>query len=226
MTAVPQPCTPEPGTSRWQSLKRRLGTVCAQAGEERSLQSAVAEKKDGRARAFQFGNTVGSLVSCPRFKAYIVLFFSQVVIEDESGGVLKTYELQRPKSENRGLKRTHDRVGWFQGNSFTNDNSQKQSKKTADEKDTNGMQVRFTIDQQGRRMTERDFILEMQNMDPRTRRQVVAQSSTLQRGKAMARRDAASPGQEVSGEIQSGEGIQYADGPCQGNQRCDDRRMV
>ncbi|KAL2760879.1 hypothetical protein ACRALDRAFT_1045982 [Sodiomyces alcalophilus JCM 7366] len=176
LRAALQPRKPEPGESRWQSLKRRVSDACAQEGEKRKSKSAEKKKRQP-ARAFQFGNTI--------------------VIEDESGEVLKTYQLQRPKLEKEGegpgltaAKSTTGRVGWFQASGDENANGQtKTKKKTTDEQNTDGRHVRFTIGQQGKRMTERDFILEVQKLDPRTRREVVAQSSASLPIKAMASRD-------------------------------------
>ncbi|ROT42122.1 hypothetical protein SODALDRAFT_341654 [Sodiomyces alkalinus F11] len=192
---------PEPGLSRWQSLKRGFSNVCTQEREKRRLKDA-AERKHKPARAFQFGNTI--------------------VIEDEAGEVLKTYELQPPEEKqgpdligqcrkylgiggpstrlprqqestaesSAAVKRTASRTGWFHGSGDAkNDDGQKEKKKTADGQNTDNKHVRFTIGQTGKRMTERDFILEVQKLDPKTRREVVAQSSASQPVKAIASRD-------------------------------------
>ncbi|KAL0931395.1 sodium/hydrogen antiporter nha1 [Colletotrichum truncatum] len=172
------------------SFKRKVEDVYTQEVEKRKEKSK-SERRHEPARAFQFGNTV--------------------IVEDEDGEVIKTYELPSTKtgkeiggitqqslkylgmgeSSAAGAAKAPPKSGW-QG-IFRGGDSEKPKKNAAEEEQNDDRHIRFTIGGVGQRMTKEDFIREVQKLDVKTRREVVDQSTASQRVKSIAKGDVPSP---------------------------------
>ncbi|EXK30037.1 CPA1 family monovalent cation:H+ antiporter [Fusarium oxysporum f. sp. melonis 26406] len=158
-------------------FKKRVGEVYNTEMEKRKEKGQ--DRRHEPARAYQFGNTI--------------------IVEDEDGEVVKTYELPTTKGENSEAgpsttpgEKTAAKPGWtnfggvFGGNSS---NEQTRKKSIAENQAADDKAIRFTIGGVGQRMTKEDFIREVQKLDSRTRREVVEQSSASQAVKKVAKQD-------------------------------------
>ncbi|KAG7105478.1 hypothetical protein HYQ45_018577 [Verticillium longisporum] len=185
--ARPAPAQRSGSIVNWTNFKQTVSGVYRDEMEKRKVKS---DPKHAPARAYQFGNTI--------------------VIEDEAGEVIKTYELPTDKQKDGpdllqqcqrylGLGGSFDKApvtpgaegepsapaeglfkkGWLFGGASGN--------KAAAQELAEDKQVRFTIGGAGRRMTKDDFIKEMRKLDPKTRHDVVEQSSAPPAVKTLAK---------------------------------------
>ncbi|KAM0561463.1 hypothetical protein ACHAPJ_003346 [Fusarium lateritium] len=158
-------------------FKKRMGEVYNVEMEKRKEKGK--ERKHEPARAYQFGNTI--------------------IVEDEDGEVVKTYELPTTKGENSEAtssatpgEKAPAKHGWtnfggrFGGNAA---NEQARKKSIAENLAADDKAIRFTIGGVGQRMTKEDFIREVQKLDSKTRKEVVEQSSASQAVKKVAKQD-------------------------------------
>ncbi|KAF2762803.1 hypothetical protein EJ05DRAFT_432692 [Pseudovirgaria hyperparasitica] len=160
---------------------RRRETHGADEGSEQTKQPP----KRGAARAYQFGNTI--------------------IVEDEDGEVLKKYDIpaqKRPEQPGRqgsfvdSSKSRLANMGRYLGvpraideNAEAGPSSGTSSKKrTKDEEDDD--HIRFRIHAGGRRMSKTEFIQQIQQLDPKSRAQVVEDSNAPEAVKREARADA------------------------------------
>ncbi|KAH8178841.1 sodium/hydrogen exchanger family protein [Sarocladium implicatum] len=172
-------------------LRRQVSEVYTREMQKRKAHSSAHEKR-GPARAYQFGNTI--------------------IVEDEDGEVVKTYELPTQKPEGQeskllssGLKyiglggrrasATGAVPGAEGGEQAGSDQGQgAQGKADGSEADGDDKKIRFTINGVGARLTKEEFIKKMQNTDEETRREVVDQSTASQAVKTLAKQDPPPPG--------------------------------
>ncbi|KAH6708717.1 hypothetical protein VD0002_g4666 [Verticillium dahliae] len=185
--ARPAPVQRSGSIVNWTNFKQTVSGVYRDEMEKRKVKS---DPKHAPARAYQFGNTI--------------------VIEDEAGEVIKTYELPTDKQKDGpdllqqcqrylGLGGSSDKApvtpgaegepsapaeglfkkGWLFGGASGN--------KAAAQELAEDKQVRFTIGGAGKRMTKDDFIKEMRKLDPKTRHDVVEQSSAPPAVKTLAK---------------------------------------
>ncbi|KAH7361602.1 Na+/H+ antiporter [Plectosphaerella cucumerina] len=205
--------------SSWSSFKRVVGDAYTSELQKRKAKSHE-ERKHEPARAYQFGNTI--------------------VIEDEDGEVIKTYELPVQKPEKEGpdlLQQCQKYLGIpvAKTNSKTQESSAERpaaegesseagpsrpayrgwtsflgGKGEPAQKDkgpatnlVDDKQVRFTIGREGRRMNKDDFLREVQNLDPKARREAI-ETATMPEAvkkkelrKAAAQAPAAAPVPEI-----------------------------
>ncbi|KAL9946569.1 Superoxide dismutase [Mn], mitochondrial [Verticillium nonalfalfae] len=201
--ARPAPAQRSGSIVNWTNFKQTVSGVYRDEMEKRKVKS---DPKHAPARAYQFGNTI--------------------VIEDEAGEVIKTYELPTDKQKDGpdllqqcqrylGLGGSSDKApvtpgtegepsapaeglfkkGWLFGGTSGN--------KAAAQELAEDKQVRFTIGGAGKRMTKDDFIKEMRKLDPKTRHDVVEQSSAPPAVKTLAKQTGnASGGDEKQPERQ------------------------
>lgn len=152
----------------------------------------------------------------------------QIVIEDQDGEVVKTYELPTQKAEGAepgplenslrfiglgGRPRPADpeaaaeegqasgatappvtrrpsRIGWASFTGAAQRPGAERKKSTAEQgKATEEAKIRFTIGGVGQRMTEEDFIKELQKLDSSTRKEVVDKSTASGELKSRAKQD-------------------------------------
>ncbi|KAL9599543.1 MAG: hypothetical protein Q9219_003787 [cf. Caloplaca sp. 3 TL-2023] len=168
------------------NLRKRLGHWKGWGkghGEAGPTQTKPPEHKRGAAHAYQFGNTI--------------------IVEDEDGEVIKTYEIP-PASRGRGrggaqntaggldmkpVRQGLKRMGTWAGMSGkgeaaateeTVDESSaqagKQKRKKSSAIDPDDDRIRFTVGTSGRRMSKQDFIAQVAQMDPHARVAAVEQS--------------------------------------------------
>lgn len=183
------------GESSWSSFKRVVGDAYTSEMEKRKAKSHE-ERKHEPARAYQFGNTI--------------------VIEDEDGEVIKTYDLPVQKPEKEGpdllqqcqkylgipVAKTNSKTAQSGDERPTEEGESSQAgpsrpayrgwtsflggpKGDAAQKDkgpatglVDDKQVRFTIGGEGRRLNKDDFLKEVQNLDPKARREAI-ETATL-----------------------------------------------
>ncbi|KAM0431012.1 hypothetical protein ACHAPT_005649 [Fusarium lateritium] len=157
-------------------FKKKMGEVYNVEMEKRKEKGK--ERKHEPARAYQFGNTI--------------------IVEDEDGEVVKTYELPSGKGEQAetGASGAADekapaKAGWatFGGRFGGASGEQSRKKSVAETQAADDKHIRFTIGGVGQRMTKEDFIREVQKLDSRTRKEVVDQSSASQTVKKIAKQE-------------------------------------
>ncbi|KAJ4174892.1 Na+/H+ antiporter [Fusarium falciforme] len=154
-------------------FKKKMGEVYNVEMEKRKDKGK--ERKHEPARAYQFGNTI--------------------IVEDEDGEVVKTYELPSGKGEQAEAgasgsseEKAPAKPGWatFGGRFGVASGEQSRKKSVAETQAADDKHIRFTIGGVGQRMTKEDFIREMQKLDSRTRKEVVDQSTASQTVKRIA----------------------------------------
>ena len=129
----------------------------------------------------------------------------QIIVEDADGEVIKTYDLPTGKPESQmpdlidqslkymGLKpqakagETSKQAGEAggEGSGAAGAGTSAKAKKDQDEAEDD-RHIRFTIGGEGRRLNKEDFCREMQKLDARTRKEVVAKSSASPAVKRLA----------------------------------------
>ncbi|KAI9709536.1 MAG: hypothetical protein M1820_003296 [Bogoriella megaspora] len=184
--------SPEAGPAErpggWRKPLKRMetwrGRKRAEGGEP-STQAAKPppEPKRGPARAYQFGNTI--------------------IVEDEDGEVIKKYDIPGgrkqsyadPLKTKQRLTRMATHMGFKHGNTESEAGPSTQQpqggqgaagKEVVDE----DAGVRFTVEAGGRRMSKAEFIQQIQNLDPKSRKEFVEQSDAPEAVKREARDDA------------------------------------
>ncbi|KAM0281851.1 hypothetical protein ACHAQH_003340 [Verticillium albo-atrum] len=191
----PAPAQRSGSIVNWNNFKQTVSGVYRDEMEKRKGKTQ-SDTKHEPARAYQFGNTI--------------------VIEDEAGEVIKTYELPSDKQKDGpdllqqcqrylGLGGSADKApaipsaegvegessapaeGVFKKGWFFGGAS---STKAAAEQLAEDKQVRFTIGGAGRRMNKDDFINEMRKLDPKTRHDVVELSTAPPAVKTLAKHTA------------------------------------
>lgn len=123
----------------------------------------------------------------------------QIIVEDEDGEVVKTYELPSGKGEQAEAgasgseEKTPAKPSWatFGGRFGVAGGEQARKKSIAETQAADDKHIRFTIGGVGKRMTKEDFIREMQKLDSRTRKEVVDQSTASQTVKRIATQEVA-----------------------------------
>ena len=193
-----------PGKS-WRDVRKRVGSFGGrrQIGSEEPAQPPKAHKpapKRGPALAYQFGNTI--------------------IVEDEDGEVLKKYDIPAPAKRpaldrmtsftdggGRTMQRLrnmgsylgvhphhqHDAGDGAAGPSDTTHETageRERKKKRKEDDNSDDENIRFTVTAGGRRMSKNEFIQQIQNMDPKSRAQLVESSNVPEAVKHEARRDA------------------------------------
>ncbi|KAI9651822.1 MAG: hypothetical protein M1831_007572 [Alyxoria varia] len=177
----------------WKGIRGKMNQFAAtrKAGSAKSSDEppkAAEERRQGPARAYRFGRTV--------------------IVEDEDGEVIKKYDIPGPEGEER--KNSHvapernkqrlQRMGtWFGVHHEGEDGEpgssrpQAQRKKSHQPDTTEGddSNIRFKIHGSDRKMSAVEFIHQIQNMDPRSRAEIVEESNAPERVKEEARADAA-----------------------------------
>ncbi|CCU75135.1 Na+/H+ antiporter [Blumeria hordei DH14] len=150
----------------------------------------IMKRKKRPALAYQFGNNI--------------------IVEDEDGEVIKTYELppqrtRQPNSEPSTVRQGVNKVGQWTGKKSSGEEAssevssrqgmsrwglrkKKSSERSIDEEEDDRY-IRFTIDGKGKRLTKDDLIRELQNMDPKTRLNVIQDSGTVKRSEEPESRD-------------------------------------
>lgn len=158
------------------------------------------------------------------FSLFVLLTNWQIIVEDEDGEVVKTYELPSQKSSNQegsdligsslkylGLgslarqpeKEKTAEAATEEGNAPAAPAAEDSSKAPVKpswvrrlssapqhpDQQQDDKQIRFTIGGVGRRMTKEDFINEVQNLDAKTRKEVVDHSTASSGLKRVARGD-------------------------------------
>ncbi|KEY67998.1 hypothetical protein S7711_09328 [Stachybotrys chartarum IBT 7711] len=199
----------EGGPSHWTlgALRQRVSQYYNSEVEKRKARD-ISTRRHEPARAYQFGN--------------------QIVIEDQDGEVVKTYELPTQKAEGAepgplenslrfiglgGRPRPADpeaaaeegqasgatappatrrpsRIGWASFTGAAQRPGAERKKSTAEQgKATEEAKIRFTIGGVGQRMTEEDFIKELQKLDSSARKEVVDKSTASSELKSRAEQD-------------------------------------
>ncbi|KAL9606108.1 MAG: hypothetical protein Q9179_000734 [Wetmoreana sp. 5 TL-2023] len=164
------------------NLRKRFGHWAGWGKKEGDVGSAAAkeakppERKRGAAHAYQFGNTI--------------------IVEDEDGEVIKTYEIP-PASRGRGRGGAQDTAGGLDmkpvrqglrrmgtwagmggkgeaaaGDEASGEGNAKSSKwkrKKSTAVDPDDDRIRFTVGAGGRRLSKQDFIAQIAQLDPRAR---------------------------------------------------------
>ncbi|KJZ75246.1 hypothetical protein HIM_05440 [Hirsutella minnesotensis 3608] len=174
-------------------LRRKVSDIYTLELEKRK-EKARADRRHGPARAYQFGNTI--------------------IVEDEDGEVVKTYELPSQREENQegndllgtslkylglgarnrqGVKSPEAAAEEGEGSGAAAGKERRRTSvwaglgKKAHAHDPDDKKIRFTIGGVGQRMNKEDFIKEVQKLDARTRKEVVDHSSASSTVKEMAR---------------------------------------
>ncbi|KAH7140777.1 Sodium/hydrogen exchanger family-domain-containing protein [Dactylonectria macrodidyma] len=174
-------------------FRRKMSEVYSGEMEKRKDKSK-SDRKHEPARAYQFGNTI--------------------IVEDEDGEVVKTYELPTHKNENgEGVSGGSDLLGTslkYMGlGSLARPVAEKAPEVIAEEAEASGTapvrpsraarrqsvaqeqavddrNIRFTIGGVNQRMTKEDFIREVQKLNAKTRKEVVDQSTASMTVKRIA----------------------------------------
>ncbi|KAL5598684.1 hypothetical protein BROUX41_003403 [Berkeleyomyces rouxiae] len=159
-------------------IKKRVANVIQSESEKRKGKG-LQEKKSEPARAYQFGNTI--------------------IVEDEDGEVIKTYELPSDKTTGKatgatdnllkyiGLGKENEQSGITgQGEGSAAVSRKKTMPQTAPEAELDDRNIRFTIGGQGQRMTKEGFIQAMRSLDTRTRNGAIESSTASREVKALA----------------------------------------
>ncbi|KAI5457687.1 alkali metal cation/H+ antiporter Nha1 C terminus-domain-containing protein [Mariannaea sp. PMI_226] len=176
-------------------FRRKMSEVYTVEMEKRK-EKGKSERRHEPARAYQFGNTI--------------------IVEDEDGEVVKTYELPTQKTE--AGEGSSDLLGTslkYMGlGSLARPAASKSPEATAEEGEAGPAErvptktgwagrrksvaqeqaaddryIRFKIAGVGQRMTKEDFLREMSKLDSRTRKEVVDQSTASQAIKRIATQD-------------------------------------
>ena len=186
----------------FRNLKKKLGdwNGGAKSKEEAgpsTLEPGPREHKRGPAHAYQYGNTI--------------------IVEDEDGEVVKKYDI--PPSERGQLNRKMShvdtahlrqhfhRMGTWAG--FTGKDGEpheagssndagnarkepvnKKRQKSVIDDDDDDDRIRFTVSTGGRRMGKEDFIKQIQQLDPKSRCEIVEESDMPEAVKQKARQEA------------------------------------
>ena len=182
------------GWDGWKRKDKETAVSPEQKGE-------APEHKRVPAHAYQFGNTV--------------------IVENEDGEVVKTYELpSQPKRRGlrggvqdgpghfdtkpmrEGLRRmsTWAGIGGKEAVPETDvegEASSQPKKRKESVVDPDDDRIRFTVGSGGRRMSKQDFIRQIQDMDPKARIQTVEQSDVPEAVKEEVRADAAKESSET-----------------------------
>ncbi|RKF65463.1 Na antiporter 1 [Golovinomyces cichoracearum] len=165
-----------------------------------NLKPMLSQRRRGPALAYQFGNTL--------------------ILEDEDGEVLKTYELPstRPKQftgEQATASQGVNKVGnWMnakstgsesksenfarQGKSRWGLGKKKPNERSAEdiEEEDDDKLIRFTIRGKGARLTKEELIRELQSLDPKTRSNVIRESELSKKKSEPAEKETSSIFQE------------------------------
>ncbi|CAM1510214.1 Fc.00g005490.m01.CDS01 [Cosmosporella sp. VM-42] len=200
------PPTTVPGRGRSKSEVERFWTLNGMRRKVTDMYTAEVEKRKEKgnterkhepARAYQFGNTI--------------------IVEDEDGEVVKTYELPAQKTEKSegggailgtslkymglgGLARPAEKAPEAvaeEGEASTAAGKapakpawgRRKSVVQEEQQAADDKNVRFTIGGVSQRMTKEDFIREVQKLNTRTRKEVVDQSSASNTVKKLAKQD-------------------------------------
>lgn len=184
------------GESFWSigGFRRKMSEVYTVEMEKRK-DKGKSERKHEPARAYQFGNTI--------------------IVEDEDGEVVKTYELPTQKAEGAheggsdllgtslkymGLgslaRPVADKVpeaiveeGEASGTGASKPTRAARRQSVAQEQAVDDRNIRFTIGGVNQRMTKEDFIREVQKLNAKTRKEVVEQSTASMTVKRIATQD-------------------------------------
>ena len=159
------------------------GWKLGQAGEGSSQAAKPRpEPKRGPALAYQFGNTV--------------------IVEDENGEVLKKYDIPGDRKQSYAdplrTKERLARIGGYLGRGHhgaeakagPSNQSAEGKEKPRPSNDDDDDRIRFTVGNEGRRMSKAEFIKQIQQLDPKTRKEFVEQSDVPEAVKDEARADA------------------------------------
>ncbi|KAJ6784050.1 hypothetical protein PWT90_00337 [Aphanocladium album] len=186
----------EEGGWSFGGLRRRFNDMYSQEVEKRKDRSKQSRRHEP-ARAYQFGN--------------------QIIVEDEDGEVVKTYELPSSKSGQEssamlGSSLKYLGLGALSRQTEKNPQAEAEEGKAGDEEPTprsrwtavrrmtgtapgeksdsdDDHNIRFTIGGVGRRMNKEDFIREVQKLDANTRKDVAEQSTASRPIKEVAKRN-------------------------------------
>ena len=194
-SAAAESKVPERPGKNWRTGMNKMSTFTGIRGLARGdgtpkPPKAQPERKNGPARAYQYGNTI--------------------IVEDEDGEVIKKYDIPAPdrKQSTAENDRSQKRVGQMSrmlglGNRDTKTDAVTPGPSTDGKADplseikVNGKPMeeddpllRFTISANGRRMSKAEFIDEIRGMDPKSRAQVVENSDAPEPVKREARKDA------------------------------------
>lgn len=207
----------EPGVSQWSydALKKRIGHWRDEEMQKRK-ERQNSERKHEPARAYQFGNTIivededGEVVKKyelppsekPEGHSQLSHGLKYVGMgglvkpkpgEPSGSGTTSEEKNQRPTRPRANTKTGRPNWVGALGRSATGGDgapSKPDKKKTlAEAEQEDDRHIRFTIGGVGQRMTKADFIREMQQLDSRTRREVVDQSNAPERVKTLAKED-------------------------------------
>lgn len=208
----------EQGASQWSydALKKRIGHWRDEELQKRKEKQRT-DRKHEPARAYQFGNTIivededGEVVKKYELPAQEKPEGQQSQLSQGlkymgMGGLMKpkpgepssSATANEDKGEVQGRPRTNTKTGrpaWVEalGRSATGSEGappKPDRKKTiAEAEQEDDRHIRFTIGGVGQRMTKADFIREMQQLDSRTRREIVDQSNAPERVKTLAKED-------------------------------------
>ncbi|XP_044718891.1 sodium/hydrogen exchanger family domain-containing protein [Hirsutella rhossiliensis] len=179
-------------------FKRKMSEVYSSEVEKRK-EKGKSHRRHEPARAYQFGNTI--------------------IVEDGDGEVVKTYQLPSQKGGgNAEATAEEGEAGAASSNTPATKSSgwsgfgrgagagQARRKSVGQEDDDKN--IRFTIGGVGQRMTKDDFIREVQQLDARTRKEVVDHSSASSAIKKLAQEGPPSArmagGQPIPGIVERG----------------------
>lgn len=202
------------GTSQWSydALKKRIVHWRDEEMQKRK-EKQISDRRHEPARAYQFGNTIivededGEVVKKYELPAPekaegpmthglkymgmggLVKGSPRPDKAGESSTAGDSSEVKPPMRQ-----RTNTMSGWaaaLSGRTAGEATGQKQDKKkiVAEAEQEDDRHIRFTIGGVGQRMTKDDFIREMQQLDSRTRKEVVDQSTATERVKTLAKED-------------------------------------
>ncbi|CAD6506148.1 BgTH12-07078 [Blumeria graminis f. sp. triticale] len=184
-----------PGPTR--NTRKKLGVWRSKEEVEpdnhQKERAKIMKRKKRPALAYQFGNNI--------------------IVEDEDGEVIKTYELppqrtRQPNSESSTVRHGVNKVGQWTGKKSSGEEAsseinsrqgisrwglrKKKSNERSIDEEEDDRYIRFTIDGKGKRLTKDDLIRELQNMDPKTRLNVIQDSGTAKPTEELESRDVAS----------------------------------
>lgn len=184
------------------------------AAEKEKKKKATAEKKakdKGRsAHAYQFGNTI--------------------IVEDEDGEVIKKYSIPSATTEERQVTKPVRRGLTRMGTWFGKEEQPESSKKNAEEQKKTQQDewmaddgLRFTVAQnddvenkgvghKGRRMNKHEFIRQIKNLDPKTRRDMVRETDAPEPVKDVAEGQLHAAGRQERRKSQSIAGLGTEEG--------------
>ncbi|TQV91897.1 sodium/hydrogen antiporter [Cordyceps javanica] len=175
------------------SLRRRFNNMYSQEVEKRKDNKSKKSRNHEPARAYQFGN--------------------QIIVEDEDGEVVKTYQLPSSKSSQESSAMLGSSLKYLGLGALARQNPQAAAEEGAageeeparsrwtavrrmtgtapeDKPDSDDdHNIRFTIGGVGRRMNKEDFIKEVQKLDANARKEVAEQSTATRPIKEVAKRN-------------------------------------